>query len=423
MKKSMRLIFLVLILAMVGGTGVIVSAKAPVTISFWFPGADNVNNSYFLNVAREFEKTHPQIKVEVTQLPATQADIDLKLNAALLGGTYPDILSAYLSQIGSRGPKGDFYPLDGYVNKWNEKGDIIDSVWDIGKYKGKILGVGFYPNPEVLTYRKDFFREAGLAQNQPPANWNELAAYAQKLTVRDDKNNVVRAGFDIPAINSAVFVKGFAWENGALIIDEKKQKPMLDDPALIAVMERIINLKKENVSIPFDYQKRETVPFMNGKGAMSFLQPTQILTMIKNDPSLKDNLGFAPPLTGKKKAAYCGYRLFTIASTSKHRNESWEFIKFMMSKEQMRIRAKDLKIAVVRKSLEDEFIAADPTFNKILMEYVRYGKGDNVYQWNTLAVKYLHLAYEEAYSGKKTSAQALKDAQTSLAKELKSIGK
>ncbi len=423
MKKSLRLILVVLILAIVGSTSIIAASKAPVTISFWFPGADNVNNSYFLNVAKEFEKTHPQIKVEVTQLPATQADIDLKLNAALLGGTYPDVLSTYLSQIGSRGPKGDFYSLDGYVNKWNEKGDIIDSVWDTGKYKGKILGVGFYPTPEVLTYRKDFFKAAGLDSNQPPANWNELASYAKKLTVYDDKNNITRAGFDIPAINSAVFVKGFAWGNGALVIDEKKQKPMLDDPALAAVVERIINLKKENVSIPFDYQKKETIPFVNGKGAMSFLQPTQILTMIKNDPSLKDNLGFASPLTGKKKAAYCGYRLFTIASTSKHKNESWEFIKFMMSKEQMRVRAKDLKIPVVRKSLEDEFIATDPSFNKILMEYVRYGKGDNVYQWNTLAVKYLHLAYEEAYSGKKTPAQALKDAQNSLTKELQSIGK
>jgi ABC-type glycerol-3-phosphate transport system substrate-binding protein len=216
-------------------------------------------------------------------------------------------------------------------------------------------------------------------------------------------------------------MKPFLRQNGALVVNEKKQKPMLDDPKMIGALDFIIKLKNENISIPYNYQKKESITFIYGKSAMSFLQPTQIVKMFEADPSMKDKLGLAPVLTEKKKSAFCGYRLFTIGSTSKHKNESWEFIKFMMSKEQMRYRYENLKIPVVRKSMEGDFVAAEPGFNKVLMDYVKFGQGDHVLPWTTLVTKYIHQAYEEAYSGKKTSTQALKDAQTNLLKELMSI--
>ena len=422
MKKLIFALFSLLMFGVIvanSSPAIFAETKAPVTISFWFPGADKVNDSYFGEAAKEFEKTHPQIKVEVTVLPSTQADVDLKLNAALLAGTYPDVLSAYLANIGTRGTQGEFYPLDRYIRSWSDRGDIYESVYNIGKYNKKILGLGYYPTPEVLVYRKDFFKEAKLDPNHPPANWEELAAYANKLTVRDNNNNVVRAGLDIPAINSNVFMKPFFRQNGAWVIDEKKGRPMLDDPKMISALDFIIKLKNENVSIPYNYQKKESIPFQYGKSAMSFLQPTQIIKLLESDPALKDKVGLAPVLTGKKKSAFCGYRLFVIGNSSKHKNEAWEFIKFMMSKDQMRVRYTELKTPVVRKSLEDEFVKADPSFNKVLMDYVQFGQGDNVIAWNTLAVKYIHQAYEEAYNGRKTAAQALKDAQRNLLTELK----
>lgn len=116
--------------------------------------------------------------------------------------------------------------------------------------------------PEVLVYRKDFFKEAGLDPNHPPANWDELAAYAKKLVVKDANHNVIRAGFDIPAVNSNAFMKIFFYQNNAAVIDVKKQKPLLSDAAMISALNYIIQLKNENVSIPYDYQKKDSIPFV-----------------------------------------------------------------------------------------------------------------------------------------------------------------
>jgi ABC-type glycerol-3-phosphate transport system substrate-binding protein len=397
-------------------------AKGPVTISFWFPGADRVNNAYFVDAAKEFTKTHPRIKVNVTVLPAPQADIDLKLNAAVLAGIYPDVLSAYLATMSTRSPQGEFAPLDKYIRGWSDKKDIFQSTYEIGKINHKTVGLGYYPNPEILVYRKDYFKKAGLDPNHPPTNWKELAAYANKLTMRDQKNNVTRAGLDIPVLKAQVFFKPFCRQNGALVINNQKQKPLFTDPKMVEAFEYLIKLKNENVSIPYNFQKKDSIPFQSGRSAMSFMQPTQIVSLIAADSAMKDKIALAPVITGKKKkSAFCGYRLFTIGSSSKHKSEAWEFIKFMMSKEQMRKRYQSLKIPPVRKSMEDDFIAVDPAFNKVVMDYVKNGEGDNTVPWNTLATKYLHQAWEEAYSGKKTSAQALKNAQVSLLKELQSM--
>ena len=395
--------------------------KAPVTITFWFPSSDKMINAYFFDAAKAFEKTHPQINVDVTALPPSQADVDLKLNAAVLSGTYPDVQSSMLTAIGTRGALGEFYPLDRLVSRWSDKADIYQNVYPIGKYKGKLLGLGFYPNPNVLAYRKDFFKEAGLDPNHPPANWDELAAYAKKLTVRDG-NNVIRAGFDIPALNGTVFIKPFCRQNGAVVIDDKREKPMLDDSKMVGAFEYLMKLKNENVSNPYDFLKKDSIPFVYGKSAMSFMDPSQVIGLLNSNPDLKDKIALAPVLTGpKKKSGYCAYRLFTISNSSKHKNEAWEFIKFMMSKEQMQDRYVNLKIPPVRQSMEKDYIAKDPAFNSVIMDYVRNGQGDNVIAWNTLGTRYLYLAWEEAYNGRKTPARALKDAQAGLLNELKSI--
>lgn len=418
MKKAITCLLVLLVVFTSFSFTAFSKTKEPVTISFWFPSADRLNDEYFNNAAKEFEKLNPQIKVVVTTVPSAVQDIELKLNAALLGGTFPDVFCAYLNFMGTRGPKGDFANLNSYIDKWPDRNDIYESTMNTGKYKNKTIGLGFFPAPEILTYRKDFFKEAGLDPEKPPRSWEELADYAVKLTKKDSKGNIIRAGFDIPAINASVFFRPLMKQNGSLVINEKKGIPAFTDQSSIETWDFFMKLKNQNVSIPYDYQKKETIPFVKGISAMSFLQTTQIASMIKEDPVMKENLGFVPVLSRKQKVDFCGYRLFTIGNSSKHKNESWQFIQFMMSKDQMVKRFKTLNIPVVRKSLEQDFIAADPELNKAQIEYIKYGKGAENVPWLTVAVRYLHTAWEEVYSNKKTPAQALKDAEIRLKKDL-----
>lgn len=394
------------------------SGTAKITLSFAFPGEDDATNNYFNSIGKEYSKQNPNVTIEVTQFPTSATDVETKLNALQLSGDFPDVMSTYLYSIPLRGPKGDYENLNSYINKWDSKSDIYDSALNIGKYKDETVGIGFFPAPNVLAYRKDFFKEAGLDPNNPPKTWSDLEQDAIKLTKRDSAGNVTRAGFDIPTTGAGSFYQAFMWQNGALVVDTKNQTPELNDTKVIDAVKFIKKMADEKVSIPFNYNDKQNMPFMNDKSAMGYIAATQYTSLINKDSSYKDKIGIAPVIQGTQKASFTGYRLFTMSSKSKYKAEAWKFIEFMMSKEQMQARAEKIGIPVVRKSLTDYYSKLNPDVNSKILDYVQYGKGAYIVPWNSMATQDLDLAYEQVMTGNIDATKAYNDAQTKLKQDI-----
>ena len=59
---------------------------------------------------------------------------------------------------------------------------------------GKPYGIPLYVSPYVLYYNKDLFAQAGLNPSKPPKTFDEMLAYAEKLsTLKDAQGNKVYA--------------------------------------------------------------------------------------------------------------------------------------------------------------------------------------------------------------------------------------
>src|SRR5207237_10701711 len=72
----------------------------------------------------------------------------------------------------------------------------------------------------IFYYNKDLFQKAGLDPNQPPKNWTELVADAQKLTVRDPSGQVTQWGVQIPAVDTSPWIiQGFIIQAGGDLAD------------------------------------------------------------------------------------------------------------------------------------------------------------------------------------------------------------
>lgn len=422
-KWTMAIILVIFVLVLPASTcwagGQEEASTTQKVVTFWFPGGAG-QEEHFRSVGRDFEEKYPDVRIEITALPPDPNDIDAKLNAGKLSGTFPDVFSSYLGLVGTRGAKGDFEVLDNYINQWEEKDDILESALDLGRYKGDAVAIGFFPAPKLVPYRKDFFSESGIDPETPPVSWEQMAEYARKLTVRDASGRVTRAGMDIPSSTPAtVFIEPWMRSNGSMVIDEINLKPSWTDQGAVEALEFITNLYNENVSIPHNLQKWMEHPFSMKKGAIGFLLASVLTNMFADDPGIKEKIGYIPVMGRKKKVSFCGYRLFTIGADSKVKEEAWDFITFMMSEEQMWKRYEDLKITPVRKSMQDRFIKDDPLFNESQMEYIKYGKGKAITPWLGIANKYLSKAYEEAINGMKTPEQALRDAESGLLDEIK----
>jgi len=393
------------------------AVKPAPTIQIWFSNYDGMSQ-YAPTFAERFNAASKDLKVEVTVIPGTAVDFENKLNAAKLSGQTPDGAYIVLSSLAPWGVRGEFLVLDDYISSWNERGDFLESALSVGKVGGKYMALGVAPAPINFVYRKDMFVKAGLDPSKPPKNWKELREYAEKLTIKDAKGNIVQAGMDMPTTDFFLNIsEPLMLMNGAMVVDEVNGKPMLTDPAVIETLEYMYGYARDNLSLPNDWQKKETMAFMNGNSAMAFLMVDNVKALVKNRPELDGQILYGPPLSNKQTSAFCGYRLLTIMKSSKNAEATWEVMKAFMSVEETRKRM-EIGIVPIRKSLGNEFVTLNPAVNKVVVDTAAVGKGAFAVPWVNTLYKYWAPAFESVMQGKVKPAEAMKSAQEQILAEL-----
>src|SRR5690606_26146924 len=113
------------------------------------------------------------------------------------------------------------------------KDQFYPHLWESVMYEDKPYAVPFNTDTRLLFYNKDAFKEAGLDPEKPPATWDELEEYAEKLDIKDG-DRYERVGFyplwgSIGAaswMTSADGGKGFIQDGELYINTPKKQEAL-----------------------------------------------------------------------------------------------------------------------------------------------------------------------------------------------------
>lgn len=379
---------------------------------------DEQRLEYYEKLIANFESRNPGITVEML-LGGDWQDMDTKLNAAMLSNTYPDVILCPLNTFAQRAALGDFTDLSPYIETWEDKEDIYEASMNIGKYQGISYGIGGFPVPELVMYRKDYFEEAGLDPDKPPKTWEELYEYAKKLVVLDENGNVERGGFDVPISDPNVtLMEVFMRQAGNTIIDSEKEEICIDQESAVKAMEFLRKFVDEKLTVT--YQRGTDDPVVSGKSAMGITYLDTAKKMMEEDPSLQDRVGFFPYLNGGEEASFTGYRVMAVSETCKNKDAAWEFAKYFYDSDEMWERYEKFGNIPVRESLADAYVKENPELNKVVMQCVEKGAGRPVSGWVSVVTKYEVQAYEEIMNGVKEPEQALKDAAQAARAELDS---
>ncbi len=180
MLKCLRTIAIAIAIAAASATATFASAATTVTLWSWSPVAPTTQA-----MVAAIEKAHPDIHVEATIQPHTPYFTALK--AAQASGTLPDLIGLPAGAV-TQEYRPDVQPLDdtaaaAWGQDWQKNfAPALLTQARLGNPKGD---THFYMLPqeaEVLNlwYDRAAFEKAGIAQ--PPANFEDLVADAQKLT-------------------------------------------------------------------------------------------------------------------------------------------------------------------------------------------------------------------------------------------------
>ena len=108
-----------------------------------------------------FERTHPDIHVEVQQLPLSAAH--QKLLTAIAGGTTPDMAQLGNTWLPELVALHALAPLQQRVagSAAVAAPDYFASIWATNVSDGQLYGIPWYVDTRLLFYRSDLLKQAG----------------------------------------------------------------------------------------------------------------------------------------------------------------------------------------------------------------------------------------------------------------------
>lgn len=313
--------------------------NAKTTINFWHGWSAPSEVKAIQDNVDRFEKTHPNIKVNVV------GNInDDKLNQSLrVGGSKgPDVVSSFTtSNVGKFCSSGAFADLSPFIEK--SKLDLEKTfpkvLLDYTQFEGKRCALPLLADAYGLYYNKDAFKKAGITA--PPKTLSELAADAKKLTITKG-DSYQQLGF-MPTFHGYETITDHylaSWDHAYFDADGKSN--IAKDPAFA----KMFTYQKKLVDDLGGYAKLEKYrgsfgdewgakhPFHTGQVAMQ-LDGEWRLGMA-TDAKTPFEIGVAPmPVADDEADSYgkgfLSGTIIGIAPASKKQNAAWELVKFMTS--------------------------------------------------------------------------------------------
>jgi ABC-type glycerol-3-phosphate transport system substrate-binding protein len=313
-----------------------------VTVVFWHSLVNSTIPALDELLAR-FEEEHPGIDIEAQYIPSGDALVQ-KLITSVRSNTAPDISWIHADFLEDLVRADAVYPMAHFID--GEDGladsvlaDVYPSLLQYSSWQGELYSLPMEATNLGLLYNKDLFREVGLDPEQPPATWDELLAYSERLTLdRNGDGRNERIGFITP-IYPATSPNGpwmvwqwipFLWQAGGHMINEEQTRVLFAEEPGVEALTLWKNLYEQQNQQTFSNEFMTA--FISGQTAMTLDGPWSI----PNYPRLLKDIdwGVAPlPAGPAQRATIGGGEYLAIFKQSEHPDAAWTFVKWMMQPE------------------------------------------------------------------------------------------
>jgi ABC-type glycerol-3-phosphate transport system substrate-binding protein len=308
------------------------SGSGPVTLKFWngFTGPDRPAVE---EIVKRFNDSQDQVTIQMEIMPW---DVFFsKLLPSLTSGTGPDIAAMDTAQVPQYAVKKALKPLDDYYSQQGTEADkLIPAAVEGATFAGTKYSVPMNFTTLLLYWNKDMFKEAGLDPEKPPANWQEFADYAKKLT-KDTNGDGKPEQYGLAIADHATIPMWpiLFWQGGGGVVSEDGKTATLGDPATIEAASYWVDLVRQDKIAPIGLGGADADKlFQSKKAAMEIVGPW--MTTGFKDAGI--DFGLAMPPAGPQAEVTLGTSVgFTVNARADQAKTAgaYEFFKFWNSKE------------------------------------------------------------------------------------------
>ncbi|MFI5972121.1 extracellular solute-binding protein [Streptomyces sp. NPDC051452] len=273
------------------------------TVTVWLM-KDSASKDFLRRFTEDFEHTHQDLRLDIRIQEWT--GIVAKVRDALKKdtGDGPDVIEVGNTQVPLYADGGRLADLTlESMRDWG-KDTWLPGLAQPGKDGNKQYGIPWYAANRVVIYRKDLFGRAGITR--APKTRDEWLADTGKLDSAGNQG-IYLAGQDWYTLS------GFIWDEGGDLARQKdlEWRGTLDSPAALRGMDfyrRLQALGDGPVDADEEHPPQAGV-FAGGKVAQIVAVPGLAQAIVRQNPALKDKLGFFPvpgPTAGRPGTVFTG---------------------------------------------------------------------------------------------------------------------
>lgn len=394
-------------------------AQKPVELDFYYPVAVGGPVTKIIDqMAADFEKENPGIKVKPIYAGTYQESI-VKALTAHKSGKPPHLAVLLSTDMFTLIDEDAIVPVDELAGADGKAwlGGFYEAFMMNSRTGGKTWGVPFQRSTIVLYWNKELFKEAGLDPEKGPRNWDEMVAFAKKLTRTDASGNVTQWGVKIPSSGFPYWLfQGLTTPNGAILMNEAGNQTFYDKPEVVEALQYWVDLSAKHKVMPAGVIEWGTTPkdFFEKKAAM-------IWTTTGNLTNIRANAGFpfgVAMLPEKKRrgSPTGGGNFYVFKNTSpEEKAASMKFIRWATSPQ----RAAQWSIATGYVAVspaawdtpEMKKYAQEVPQALVARDQLEFSVAELSTHENQRVTKALNDGLQAALTGAKQPEQAMKDAQ------------
>lgn len=358
MKKTKRIFALLLALVMV--LGLVSCGNKPangdgekVVIEYWHGQPDTMGGATIEDLVAQFNAQHDDIEVVTKYFSNQYTGILQGLQADAATGKAPGIIQLgwlyadyFMKNFQYTAPQ-DIIDAHFPEDKTFLTDNFDANILDLCKFNGERIGVPYSLSSSVMFYNVDLLKEAGLS-GEAPKTWEEVEQFCRAV-----KEKTGKYGLHIEGYNWTYYT--LMSSNGADVTIDKDGLSYAnfgEGSEAAEAYNFFARLIKEGLAL-------NTTPaegnqsFKDGSIAMTFSTIAQ-MTSIQSSAQFNVASAMAPKFGTKDPVLHAGGCMLAITAMSEaEQKASWEFMKFLLSADNIARWTKDTGYVPARNDVAD----------------------------------------------------------------------
>ena len=314
------------------------ATDAPLLVDFWAMGQEGEQVQVLVP---QFERTHPNIKIRVQQIPWSAAHE--KLLTAYAGDALPDVFQLGNTWLPEFVALGAIQMLDARLQQWPpaQRHDYFPGVLAASQLEGKTWALPWYVDTRLFFYRRDLLAAVGF--DAAPTSWEEWMQAMARLKTLDAHE---RYAILLP-INEWQLPVILALQGGATLLRENNQYGDFASPAFRAAFTFYLRFFDDALAPAAGQTQVANLyqEFANGYFATYISGPWNIGELQRRMPDHLQGAWMTAPLpnfaptssnntSAKIGVSLAGGASLALSSKAKHADAAWQWLEYLSAPQQ-----------------------------------------------------------------------------------------